>query len=246
MVDWHLKAARQQLRQLATAFRLALALNRTLILPQVGPCTRCAAAAISARYIPAAVTGAPACPASCQPPTLPVQLHAWQFVAGTGLNWTAAAGRPAWLNLLTIPLPPSHPPTLSAPQLFAWCDRYWAELDHCRIPGADNTGLPFVAPLDHFAGVYAVRHTHRLQQLQARCGAVQRRQERGRCSAAALRRATARRPLCPRSLCSTEPAGLGADANAGADHGPAISFREHSFLHNPRTPTSLLVSELWD
>lgn len=125
MVDWHLKAARQQLRQLATAFRLALALNRTLILPQVGPCTRCAAAAISARYIPAAVTGAPACPASCQPPTLPVQLHAWQFVAGTGLNWTAAAGRPAWLNLLTIP---SHPPTLP-PCLHRSC-----------LPGAIATG----------------------------------------------------------------------------------------------------------
>lgn len=36
MVDFHLKALGRELRQLKTAFKLAVALNRTIIMPKVG------------------------------------------------------------------------------------------------------------------------------------------------------------------------------------------------------------------
>lgn len=36
MVDFHLKALGRELQQLKTAFKLAVALNRTIIMPKVG------------------------------------------------------------------------------------------------------------------------------------------------------------------------------------------------------------------
>ena len=30
-----------------------------------------------------------------------------------------------------------------------YCDRYWAPVEQCRIPGALALNLPFVCPLDH-------------------------------------------------------------------------------------------------
>uniref|UniRef100_A0A061QQR3 Glycosyltransferase n=1 Tax=Tetraselmis sp. GSL018 TaxID=582737 RepID=A0A061QQR3_9CHLO len=35
------------------------------------------------------------------------------------------------------------------PRLICFCDRYWAPVEGCRIPGAFATALPFTCPLDH-------------------------------------------------------------------------------------------------
>jgi len=39
--------------------------------------------------------------------------------------------------------------TVILPRLVCYCDRYWGPLDECRVPGAMQTRLPFVCPLDH-------------------------------------------------------------------------------------------------
>lgn len=39
--------------------------------------------------------------------------------------------------------------TVILPKLMCYCDRYWGPVDACRIPGAPQTRLPFVCPLDH-------------------------------------------------------------------------------------------------
>lgn len=40
-------------------------------------------------------------------------------------------------------------PLLALMQLMCLCDRYWAPLDRCRIPGAEAVPLPFTCPMDH-------------------------------------------------------------------------------------------------
>jgi len=39
--------------------------------------------------------------------------------------------------------------TVIMPKLTCFCDRYWAPVEQCRVPGALHTPLPFVCPLDH-------------------------------------------------------------------------------------------------
>lgn len=34
-------------------------------------------------------------------------------------------------------------------QMQCLCDRYWAQLEACRLPGAQMLNLPFVCPMDH-------------------------------------------------------------------------------------------------
>ena len=36
-----------------------------------------------------------------------------------------------------------------APKLACYCDRYWAPLEDCRLPGAIQQRLPFLCPMDH-------------------------------------------------------------------------------------------------
>ncbi|GLC41336.1 hypothetical protein PLESTM_001185000 [Pleodorina starrii] len=35
------------------------------------------------------------------------------------------------------------------PKLACYCDKYWTELDKCRVPGATQTRIPFLCPMDH-------------------------------------------------------------------------------------------------
>ncbi|GIL68302.1 hypothetical protein Vafri_21586 [Volvox africanus] len=35
------------------------------------------------------------------------------------------------------------------PKLACYCDKYWTELDQCRVPGATQTRIPFLCPMDH-------------------------------------------------------------------------------------------------
>lgn len=39
--------------------------------------------------------------------------------------------------------------TVILPKLMCYCDRYWGPVHECRVPGAVQTRLPFVCPLDH-------------------------------------------------------------------------------------------------
>ena len=34
-------------------------------------------------------------------------------------------------------------------QLYCFCDRYWAPLEDCYLPGSTNFTFPFICPLDH-------------------------------------------------------------------------------------------------
>lgn len=34
-------------------------------------------------------------------------------------------------------------------QLYCFCDRYWAPLEDCHLPGSSNFTFPFICPLDH-------------------------------------------------------------------------------------------------
>ncbi|KAG2482950.1 hypothetical protein HYH03_018175 [Edaphochlamys debaryana] len=35
------------------------------------------------------------------------------------------------------------------PKLACYCDKYWTELDKCRVPGALQTRIPYLCPMDH-------------------------------------------------------------------------------------------------
>ncbi|KAG2439915.1 hypothetical protein HYH02_010544 [Chlamydomonas schloesseri] len=39
--------------------------------------------------------------------------------------------------------------SLIVPKLACYCDKYWTELDKCRVPGAGQTRIPFLCPMDH-------------------------------------------------------------------------------------------------
>lgn len=143
MVDFHLKAIGRELQQLKTAFKLAVALNRTIIMPKVGDGRRRAPErAVEGRFARCCVLRG-------------AEVHvcsAWVHVALPGLTHLAAACFPAALthtHTLAHAHQHLHPPTW---QLLAWCDRYWGPLEYCQVPGAFRTRLPFVAPMDHIIG----------------------------------------------------------------------------------------------
>eukprot|EP00892_Ulva_mutabilis_P009534 jgi/Ulvmu1/6953/UM033_0010.1 len=74
--------------------------------------------------------------------------------------------------------------TVILPKITCYCDRYWGPLDACRVPGASQTRLPFVCPLDH---IFEPFHFD----------------------------------------------------DKPEQFGPAIRFREHSFLDNKETPETI-------
>ncbi|GFR49885.1 hypothetical protein Agub_g11989 [Astrephomene gubernaculifera] len=39
--------------------------------------------------------------------------------------------------------------SLIVPPLACYCDKYWTELEQCRVPGAFQTRIPFLCPMDH-------------------------------------------------------------------------------------------------
>lgn len=39
--------------------------------------------------------------------------------------------------------------TIIVPRLACYCDRYWTDLDKCRVPGAFQERIPFQCPMDH-------------------------------------------------------------------------------------------------
>lgn len=52
-------------------------------------------------------------------------------------------------HLRTHPCAPAETCWTLPLQLTCWCDRYWGPVERCRLPGARQTRLPFVCPMDH-------------------------------------------------------------------------------------------------
>lgn len=153
-----LQAVAQQLAQLRTALAVAVALNRTIIMPRVSGGLAHPAATTSTRaaclshpsplaqvWLPSASTRRPCLQARC----CTYDLH-------------------SIMRSLALCAPPPAPPLPSGLQLISWCDRYWGPVEFCQLPGAFKLRLPFVAPMDHWLGEALPNLCHRAAGIQSR------------------------------------------------------------------------------
>ena len=210
MVDWHLKAVGQQLKQLRTALKLAVALNRTMIMPKVRP------GAVGVHGI--VLRGSVSTPRSLAP-------HSRR----------RRPMRPG-LPLSTLWRPPRVPP---------WCAALVVlrPLLGPRRVLPDPGGLQDTPALCRAHGPHpgwvrrsAASMESPFARLQFESGGGRALLQSCVCSSSTLQIYPCRSAAHP--FTPAEPFNFVDNPGAG---GPAIPFREYSFLSNERTPDSVKV-----